>query len=212
MRAMHPDKMPDRPSDKARRRSLIVATALVTMVVTSAVVGLEDSAPNSRSTLRGSQAERDRKAMEIFHEADQGRTSKRLGDHGDIMMCQLTIFEWVDFILVDPVTRQPEVDRWFGWDSPEATAINAATLEFLAEGHRVTPRLRQDIDEWCQSYLTQRRPAGTLPPLVGQNPCLYLSADPACLDNPLALEVNTCLQGRVLALAPHCDPGLNSGI
>ncbi len=188
---MYPDNSPP-PTEKAKRRSVIVATVFVTVVVMG-LLGFDTQHGGGSGPSSG----------------DEVLVSDGISSPEDIPACRAQMAKWVDWLVIAYWERLSVLQEWFPVGSPELRGINTAALNFLS-GSGI-PAVSSSLTDWCDRYLVARRPVGKLLPLVAQDPCAYLYGEPPCTENPMAQALATCTQGLVLAVAPHCDPRLYYG-
>ncbi len=206
MRTMHPDQFPERPSEKAKRRSLILGTVIAILGgwgILSVVLG----GGTSDRTVDLESASRD----------------SSFGDRGwhnlsDVQTCTRHVAQWGAKTInvtgggpYDPTA----VYAWFGPTSQEAYGIEQVVRGIFssqAPGIAIE-RMREASISFCTAYLETSWRTGQMPALVAQDPCAYIPGDPACTENPMAQNLQACLAipGRVLMEAPYCDPRLNYG-
>lgn len=189
--SMYPDKSPP-PTEKAKRRSAIVATVLVTVLVMGLLGFDTDHRGGSERTA-----------------GDEIAMSDGISSPEDVPACRAQMAKWVEWLVIAYSERLTLLREWFPVGSRELQGINTAALGVLS-GFGLSA-VASGLTDWCDRYLMARRPVGKLLPLVAQDPCAYLYGEPPCTENPMAQALATCTQGRVLADVPHCDPRLYFG-
>ncbi len=194
---MHPKDLPQ-ASEKAKKRSLIVATVIATLVgwsILSAVFDDKDAGTSGEVT-------------------EVASRDQSWNDYSDVKTCSRQIALWGTKVIGFPgaVPNPQRVYDWFGPLSQESYGIQQG-IQASLNPWDTQGAIRDSLFRFCDSYLDSSWNSGQMPALVAQDPCAYIPGDPACTENPMAQNLQACLAipGRVLMEAPYCDPRLYYG-